>query len=314
MPLELKEIGVQVPLSKIKHSAQKVRRETAAQGIDNLVSSMVKHGQIHAVSVIRNDDGSCEVINGHRRAAAGVLGKLPSLRANVYAVPPGEEDNRELLIQQHLYAANMAEPLLPIERARGYEALMEDLDFDVDQVAAAFDGETPETVADTLRYLNIDERVLDVVQAHPEKFTEAHLRVLADYASAGTKGSWRMKPDEQYRVAKEIVDQVDKQVAKDPRKLETRIKAVVNERREAEKKKNAASRKALADPVKVLFKAIEAVESSVKALRDTDLSTIAEIDAGDKGSAVKRVLDCVDQLTVFHDDRLAKLKVRKAAS
>ncbi len=312
MPLELKEIGVQVPLSKIKHSAQKVRRETAEQGIDNLLTSMVKNGQIHAISVLHDDDGSYEVINGHRRTLAAARGKLASLRANVYAVPPGED--RELLIQQHLYAANMAEPLLPIERARAYEALMEELGFDVAQVAAAFEGETEETVADTLRYLNIDERVLDVVQAHPEKFTEAHLRVIADYASAGTKGSWRMKPDEQYRIAKEIVDQVDKQVVKDPRKLETRIRAVVNERRDAEKKKNAASRKALADPVKALFKAIEGVESSVKALRDTDLSTISDIDAGDKGSAVKRVLDCVDQLTVFNDDRLAKLQVRKAAS
>lgn len=314
MPLELKEIGVQVPLSKMKQSAQKVRRETAEQGIDNLLASMVNHGQIHAISVIRDDDGTYEVINGHRRTAAGIRGKLTSVRANVYAVPPGEEDTRELLIQQHLYAANMAEPLIAIERARAYEALMNDLGFEIDQVAAAFEGETPETVADTLRYLNIDERVLDVVQAHPEKFSPAHLAVIADYASAGTKGSWRMKPDEQYRIAKEIVDQVDKQVVKDPRKLETRIKAVVNERRDAEKKKNAASKKALADPVKALFKAIEGVESSVKALRDTDLSTITDIEAGDKGSAVKRVLDCVDELTVFNDDRLAKLRLRKAAS
>lgn len=314
MPLEIKQVGVQIPLSKIQSSAQKVRRETADQGLEDLLHSIQTHGQIHAVSLIDNGDGTYELCNGHRRHLAATKGSLPSLRANVYVVPVGEEENRELLIQQHLYAANMAEPLLPVERARMFDALMRDFDFDVEKVADVFEGETAETVADTLKFLAIDETVLDIVAANPQKFTEAHLRVIADYASPATKGAWRMKPEEQVRVAREMVDQVDKQMAKDPRKLETRIKAVVNERRVAEKTKKADTRRAQTDPVKVLFKAIEMVESAVKALKEVDLTETKEVDAGDKGTAMKRVLDAVEDLTAFSEDRLSKIKVRKVAS
>src|SRR5439155_22133012 len=130
------------------------------------------------------------------RVAAALRGDLPSLRANVYRVPPEEEENRELFIQQHLYAANMAEPLLPVERARMFDALMRDFGFDVERVAEVFEGETVATVTDTMKYLAIDETVLDIVAANPEKFSEAHLEILAEYASPSTKGAWRMKPEE----------------------------------------------------------------------------------------------------------------------
>src|SRR5438045_473617 len=72
MPLEIVEIGQQVPLSKIGEtgSAQKVRKETADQGLDELLKSMKAHGQIHAISVVENGDGTYELANGHRRHAA----------------------------------------------------------------------------------------------------------------------------------------------------------------------------------------------------------------------------------------------------
>ncbi len=317
MPLQLEKIGAQVPLSMIREegSVQKVRRETADQGLDDLLKSRRVHGQIHAISLLDNGDGTYEVVNGHRRHAAARRGDLPVLRANIYTIPAEEEDDRELLIQQHLYAANMAEPLVPVERARMFDALMRDLGFDVERVAECFEGETSETVTETLKFLSIDETVLDIIAANPGKFTEAHVRVLADYASPATKHAWRMKPEEQVRVAREMVDQVDKQVVKDPRKLEARIRSVVAERRAAERKRRDVVRKAQTDPVKGLFKAVELVEAAVKSLKDIDLQAVGEIDAADKGQAIKRLYDAVEAVTTFADDRVAKLQIRtKAAS
>ena len=118
MPLEVVEVGKQVPLSQIIESGQKVRKETADQGLDQLLKSIRSHGQIHAISLIENGDGTYEIGNGHRRFAAATRGDLPTVRATISRVPAGEEENRELLIQQHLYAANMAEPLLEVERVR----------------------------------------------------------------------------------------------------------------------------------------------------------------------------------------------------
>jgi hypothetical protein len=189
---------------------------------------------------------------------------------------------------------------------------MVDMDFTIEQVAMALEGETVESVVETMRILQIDEDVLDVIQAHPEKFTPTHLQVLADYASAATKVAWRIKPDEQMKIVREIADQTNKQVARDPRKLELHIKSVVNDRRNKEKQRNSDTRRALTDPVKTVFKALDGLDTAVRNLQNVDLSTITDIDAGDKGAALKRVYDAIEQLTVFNEDRLAKLRVRKA--
>ncbi|MDQ6949596.1 MAG: hypothetical protein M3256_25950 [Actinomycetota bacterium] len=175
-------------------------------------------------------------------------------------------------------------------------------------------GETEETVTDTLRFLSIDDQVLDLVAAHPGKFTEAHLQVIAEYASPASKHAWRMKPDEQLKVAREIVDQVDKQVVRDPRKLEARIKSVVNERRDQERKRKAEHRSVQTDPVKALYKAVEAVETGARGLKDVDLEAVKDIDPADKGDVLKRLYDAVEAISVFADQRVAKLRLRRAAS
>ena len=123
-----------------------------------------------------------------------------------------------------------------------------------------------------------------------------------------------MKPDEQVHVARELVDQSDKQAVRDPRKFETRIRAVVKERRESAREKNAETRRTQSDPVKGLFRAIDSIEASVKSLVEVDLTAISEIDAADKGNALKRLYDVVEGVTTFTDDRLAKLTVRKTAA
>jgi hypothetical protein len=45
-----------------------------------------------------------------------------------------------------------------------------------------------------------------------------------------------------------------------------------------------------------------------------DLDAIREIDPADKGSAIKRLYDAVEQIATFNDTRLAKVKIRKAAA
>lgn len=314
MPLHLVETGKLVPLNQITESPQKVREATENVGIADLAASIKTNGQIHAVSLIANGDGTFQLVNGHRRFTAARFGGLPYVRANVYTVPEGEEDNRELLIQQHLHAANLTESLNGLERARQFERVMAEFNMEVEQLPDIFKGETTETIRESLKLLNIDDRVIELVHANPDRFTPAHLRVLADYATPSTKGSWRMKPDEQVGVAEMLVRQEDKAAAADPRKFDAHIKNVVKQRRAAEQSKKAATRKPQADPVKALFKAVESVEAAVKGLVAVDLDAIDEIDAGDKGQLIKRVYDAVESLTSFSDDRVVKLLVRKAVS
>jgi hypothetical protein len=101
----------------------------------------------------------------------------------------------------------------------------------------------------------------------------------------------------------------------DPRKLEQQIRSVVKHRRDQEQAKNSAARKPQSDPVKALFKAIEAIEGAARSLKDVDLTAIKELDAGDKGDMTTRLYDVIEVIDTFTNDRLAKLALsRKAAS
>ncbi|MGW2783410.1 ParB/RepB/Spo0J family partition protein [Streptomyces populi] len=313
MALETIETGRHVPLEEIAESPQKVRRETVEQRLDDLAKSIKEHGQIHAVSLLQDGSDKYELINGHRRFQAARRGAMKTLRANIYRIPAGQEKNKDLLIQQHLYAANMAEPLIPVERARMFEALIQQYDMTVEQVANCFEGETSQSVADAMRFLAIDQVVLDVISAHPDKFSEGHIRVLADFSSPD-KRAWRMKPEEQLRVAREVAEQKDKRIAADPRELEAHVKSVVKLRRDQERARNEKIKKAQADPVKALFRAVEAVEGAVRSLRDVDLQSIKEIDAGDKGDLMKRLYDSVQSLDDFTNEQLPKLHTSRKTS
>ena len=154
----------------------------------------------------------------------------------------------------------MAEPLLPGRAGADVRAVMDDFGFDVERVAEIFEGETPET-RDGDAQVPRDRRHggSSIVAANPEKFTPAHLDVLAEYRPA-TKGAWRMKPEEQVKIARET-RRPDRQAGRaGPAQARDRIKTVVNERRNARGEEEHWSKKAQTDPVKTSSRRIETVE------------------------------------------------------
>lgn len=136
-----------MPLEQIVTSKHGVRTETFDRGLDELTASIGHHGQLHAVSLIENEDGTYVVANGHRRVEACRRAGVVTVRSIVYRVPASEEYRRELLIQQHRHAANTAQPLSDSEHARLFGRLMRDFDLDAAALAELFHGETPESVA-----------------------------------------------------------------------------------------------------------------------------------------------------------------------
>lgn len=314
MPLERTDRSVEIPLSKISLSDQKWRAETADTGIEELAHSLEEQGQIHNISLIRNAKGKFEVINGHRRVSAAKLGKLGKLRADVYEWNPTPGEDREIAIAKHLYAANFSEPLTLLEKAQMFDDIRSAGEFDLDQLAGLFEDETPETINDALQVLNISDEALEIVKRNPDRFTEGHLRVLADYAGPRKRG-WRMKPSEQTKVAREIVEQKDKVVVKNSRKFETRVKSVVNERRreeQAKKKERQRKERRQSDPVKELFKALERTGSVIAELVEFETGDIKQVDPVDKGYVLNAVYTQVEQLSEFAEDKLSSLPARKA--
>lgn len=309
MPLKEVELGVDMDLSKIVESEQKWRSTTADQGLEELAASMERLGQIHAVSLLINDDGKYELINGHRRFAAASRHGFRALRANIYRAELEEGEDLEFMIAQHLHAANLTESLLPIERARMFDEMLRELDIDVPKLAQLLDGETEASIMETLQYLSISEDVLKMVEDNADRFSEANLRVLAEYASP-TKRAWRLNPDEQMKVAREIVEQKDKAAVRDPRKFEKNVRAVVTARRKEATEKKTDSR---TDQVKALYRALTRLDEAVKDLDQIQYESVKDIDPKDKGEAIRRVYEVVDRLTQLADGRLTKMAVRTGA-
>jgi len=305
----------ELPLGKIKISPFHVRKVSASERVDDLAASIKQHGLIHAVSVVKDPSGKdeFELTNGHRRLKAHEKGNIPTIRANVYEYDEDElkdESLRRERVRSFLMAANSAEPLIPIERARAYQDFADTLGWDTKAIAKAMHV-TEEAVVDDLMLLNISPDALDVVQAHHNSFTQETLRVLARYATPGASKAWVMSAEEQLSVVKEIAFQHDKRLVESARFLESHIKEIVNSRRA----KVAANRRKAGrggdDPVKVLFKMIEGVKDAASDLTEADFSSIKEIDPTDKGKATDEIYGVAQQLIDFVDETVQKLKTKR---
>ena len=134
MPLTLKQKAVDVKVDEVQQSRQKWRATTGDKALEELADSIKANGQIHNISILRAD-GLREVINGHRRTAAAKTYGIPTLRADIYEFEPVDGEDLDLAIARHLYAANMAEPLTQLERARMFDDIMRETGFDVERVA-----------------------------------------------------------------------------------------------------------------------------------------------------------------------------------
>ncbi len=309
-----KDYSQHLPVDRIAISPYHMRKETVDRHLGDLTQSIKEFGLIHAVSVVERPDGGYDLINGHRRLMAHKRGGMKEIRANTYTYEPEEladESRRRLAVSQFLHAANSAEPLVPVERARYYEQLMDRLGWDVEKVAEAHHV-TVEAVEDDLMFLNLDERVLDLAQANPDSFTVDSLRILAENSSPSQKKAWMMTGDEQVQVAEAIALQRDKKLNESSRALRSHIKDIVNRRRQERSQARRKLGSGGDDPVKALFKLVDGVAKSVGELSKVDLSGIKEIDAKDKGAIYQAVLGLTQDLLEFAEGPVMRLKAKAA--
>ncbi len=310
------EYSRELPVKSIRVSPYHFRKETADERLDDLARSINEVGLIHAISVVRDPSGAYELINGHRRLRAHKRADLAEIRANIYEYEPEElkdEQVRQQAVVQFLLAANSAEPLIPIERARYYEDAIDKFGWDAAEIARVHHV-SEAAVIDDLMFLNLDPRVLDLVQAHQDSFTQEHLRVLAEHATPSNKKAWTITPDEQVQAAEELAHQRDKKLVDSSRAFRTHVQNIVKKRRE---EAAAAKRKVgqgSEDPVKSLFKLIETAHKAVDQMVKADLSPIKEIDARDKGTIYQDLLTIAQDIVDYAEGPVQQLKARGLAA
>jgi ParB family chromosome partitioning protein len=156
-----------IPLEKIAPNPQQPRTHFEQTGIDELASSIRRHGVLQPIVVSRKGDGY-ELVAGHRR----VLAARAAGRTTIPAVVREDVSDRlELALVENLQRAD----LNAIETGRAYKLLMETYDLTQEQLAERI-GKSRSQVANMLRALTAPQVIQDAVVEG--KIGEGHLRAL----------------------------------------------------------------------------------------------------------------------------------------
>jgi ParB family chromosome partitioning protein len=159
--------ATEIALERIAPNTQQPRTQFDREGIDELASSIRRHGVLQPIVVSRKGDGY-ELGAGHRRVlAARAAGKttIPAV------IRDDVRDRLELALVENLQRTD----LNAIEIARAYKLLMETYDLTQEQLGERV-GKSRSHVANMLRALTAPQALQDAVLEG--KISEGHLRAL----------------------------------------------------------------------------------------------------------------------------------------
>ena len=148
-----------------KEQARKIFDE---ESIDELANSIKEYGLIQPI-IVTQKGKYYEIVAGERRWRASKRAGLTEIPAIVRE--DDERRNKEISLIENI----QREDLNPIEKARGIKVLMEEYDLTQQKVADIL-GKSRSSIANTVRILNLDERVIEL--ALQGKLTEGHCKAL----------------------------------------------------------------------------------------------------------------------------------------
>ena len=187
--VEENEVIQNLKVSEIEPNRDQPRRIFDEEALNELSESIKRYGVIQPIIVSKKDD-YYQIVAGERRWRASKKAGLNEIPAIVRE--NDEQKNREIALIENI----QREDLNPIEKARGIKLLMEQYNLTQQQVAEVI-GKGRSTVTNTLRILNLDDRVIDL--ALQGKLTEGHCKALLGFDN----------PDKQYDMALYMIESGD---------------------------------------------------------------------------------------------------------
>ncbi len=166
--IKANEIVQMLKLTEIEPNRNQPRRKFDEEALEELASSIKRYGVIQPIIVTKKDN-FYEIVAGERRWRA-------SKKAGITEIPVivrenDEQKNKEIALIENI----QREDLNPIEKAKGFKALMSEYGLTQQQVADTI-GKARSSVANTIRILNLDDRVIEL--ALEGKLTEGHCKAL----------------------------------------------------------------------------------------------------------------------------------------
>ena len=175
-----------IKIIDIEPNKNQPRRNFDQEAIEELAESIKVYGVIQPI-IVKKREGYYEIIAGERRWRA-------SKKAGLTEMPCIIRDDDERRTKEIALIENIQrEDLNPIEKAKGFRQLIDEYGLKQQELADIM-GMNRSTVANCLRILNLDSRVIDL--ASDGKLTEGHCRTLLGYDD----------PERQYKMAIKIIE------------------------------------------------------------------------------------------------------------
>ena len=183
------EVIEKIRLTEIEPNKGQPRKQFDSESLDELAESIKRYGVIQPIIVSKQDE-YYEIIAGERRGRAAKRAGLEEMPCIVR--DDDERKKREISLIENI----QREDLNPIEKARSFKELMEEYSLTQMQMSEII-GISRSAIANTIRILNLDNRVIDL--ALEGKLTEGHCRSLVSVDD----------PEKQYKLALKIIETGD---------------------------------------------------------------------------------------------------------
>lgn len=176
-------------LNEIEPNKNQARKIFEEEAIADLANSIKEYGVIQPIIVTKKED-YYEIVAGERRWRASKKAGLDEIPAIVRE--NDEKRNREISLIENI----QREDLNPIEKAKGIKTLMDEHELTQQKVSEIL-GKSRSSIANTVRILNLDERVIEL--ALQGKLTEGHCKSLMSIEDT----------ERQYQMALHVIESGD---------------------------------------------------------------------------------------------------------
>ena len=173
-------------INEIEPNRDQPRKTFNQESLEQLADSIKEYGLIQPIVVTKKDD-YYSIVAGERRWRACKIAGLTEIPAIIR--DDDERKNKEISLIENI----QREDLNPYEKAVAVKNLLDDYGMTQEEIAKKL-GKSRSSIANTVRLLNLDPRVIEF--AKQGKLTETHCRALLAITD----------PDKQYLTAVDIIE------------------------------------------------------------------------------------------------------------
>ncbi len=181
-----KDAIVELKINDVEPNINQPRKSFDDDKLAELADSIKEHGVIQPIIVTKKDD-YYQIIAGERRWRASKKVGLKTIPAIIRTYD--DKKTREVSLIENIQRQN----LNPLETAKAIKELMEEHEMTQDEISKSL-GKSRSAIANTLRILNLDSRVQEMIEMG--QISEGHARSIASISS----------PEKQYKFALDIVN------------------------------------------------------------------------------------------------------------